>query len=140
MGEMIEVDENTNELIKNLLEDNSVGERRLKVRKQLSNVFFKRKLFEKLGSKCSVCGTDGKTPYTTRDGKIRDNPLVIHHKKYDWKCFYDIYKKNEFNCERCYSKHDDNFEKCINNCVRLCDICHFKEHKKLKRTTGQWTE
>lgn len=123
-------------VIESLLEHNPVGNRRLKVRRQFKSDFFRKKVYEKFGNVCASCGADGKKPYVTKKGKEKNNPLVIHHIHYDWDCPY----KRLFHdtCRICFSKHKEKFNECLDNCILLCDVCHYKIHYTMQKTTGDW--
>jgi len=98
---------------------------------QLRNYYFKEKVFEKFNNRCTLCGTDGKKPAFVK-GKIIPNILVIHHKRYVFRCPNDY-----INCEKCNIEH--NFlEDCINDCVLLCHVCHNNLHENSKEMTSKW--
>lgn len=132
----IKVNESTEKLIDKLLGDNEVGKRQLRVRRQFKNSFFRKKVREKHKNRCAKCRTDGKIPYITKKGKKKNNPLVMHHIGYDWDCPHE--KGLNFDCVSCYNKNRISFDICLNNCILLCDMCHYKLHLNLKKETGNW--
>lgn len=135
----LKLDNKTDLILKKLLKNNDSGERNLKVKRQMKNEFFRDKVFDIFIHKCDICGTDGTKPYIIKKGKEKNNPLVIHHKKYDWKYPYE--KDVRINCKDCFIEQPKEiYKECLNNCVLLCDMCHYKLHTKLQRETGSWIE
>lgn len=111
-------------------------ERKAKAKRQLDNESFRHKVFEKYNDRCAECKSKGGEYYPSKDGKARKNYLAIHHKNYNWECEYE--KEEKIKCSECYIFEKENFDKCLKNCILLCNRCHYKTHMNLLRKTGQW--
>lgn len=128
--------------------NSKVGLRQLRVKHQLKNPFFTKFVKDRYNNRCAECGKEKGDIHTTSKGKEKKIFLNIHHKDYDWECPYHLTKKSKkakgmtstrvSDCEKCYKIDRDRFMNCVNKCVLLCDVCHYKEHWNLTRKTGSW--
>lgn len=145
---MKEILSHYDEYMKNLDEDDLLEKEKTKVQRQLWNKFFRKEVLKLHGNVCDRCGTDGKSTYRNVQGKILSNPLSIHHKSYDWDCDYYIKKGQRIiksDCQTCCARGTSvldsayqKFQKCIDMVEVLCNRCHYKEHKRLLKNTGNW--